>query len=245
MLVQGSLGLLLDQLILLVGGKLGPELPLINARAAEVPNSSILTLANSLLVQRIALDRPIGGSLERSSAAIGASSVRQETGLDGRGVGVAVIDSGISGNLPDFKGANGSSRITANVIVSNATRSGDDYGHGTHVAGILACNSFNRYVSDPSYGDYVGIAPEANVVALKVADDDGDATMVDVITALQYVVHHKDQLGIGVVNVSMSSDTPGSYLDDPIDAAVEYVWHSGVVVVVAAGNRGDSAQAVD
>ena len=103
--------------------------------------------------------------------------------------------------MPDFKGANGSSRITANVIVSNATRSGDDYGHGTHVAGILAGNSFNRDVSDPSYGDYVGIAPEANVVALKVADDDGDATMVDVITALQYVVHHKDQLGIGVVNV--------------------------------------------
>ena len=58
------------------------------------------------------------------------------------------------------------------------------------------------------------------------------------------MVHHKDELGIGVVNISMSSDTPASYLDDPIDAAVEYAWHSGIVVVVAAGNRGDAADAV-
>jgi serine protease AprX len=165
-------------------------------------------------------------------------------GITGEGVGVAVIDSGISGDIPDFKGADGSSRITANVIVSGATRSSDDLGHGTHVAGILAGNSFNRDVADPAYGAYVGIAPEADVIALKVADDAGDATMVDVITALQFVVRHKVELGIGVVNISMSSDTPASYVDDPIDAAVEYAWHSGIVVVVAAGNRGDAADAV-
>ena len=68
--------------------------------------------------------------------------------------------------------------------------------------------------------------------------------MVDVITALQFTVRHKDELGIRVVNLSLSSDTPGSYLDDPINAAVEFVWHSGIVVVVAAGNRGSAADAV-
>ncbi len=99
-------------------------------------------------------------------------------------------------------------------------------------------------VADPAYGAYVGIAPEADLIALKVADDAGGARMVDVITALQYVVNHKVDLGIRVVNISMSSDTRASYVNDPIDAAVEYAWHSGIVVVVAAGNRGTAADAV-
>ena len=68
---------------------------------------------------------------------------------------------------------------------SGATRSGDDVGHGTHVAGIIAGNSFNRDADDPFYGDYVGIAPEADLIAIKVADDAGDATVLDVITALR------------------------------------------------------------
>ena len=163
-------------------------------------------------------------------------------GITGKGVGVAVIDSGISGGMPDFEGADGNLRISANVIVSGATRSGDDLGHGTHVAGILAGNAFHRDVADPAYGSYIGIAPEADVIALKVADDADQATMVDVINALQYVVHHKVELDIRVVNISMSSDMPASYVDDPIDAAVEYAWHSGIVVVVAAGNRGYSGR---
>ena len=147
--------------------------------------------------------------------------------------------------MPDFKNADGSSRITANVIASpGATRPGDEVGHGTHVAGIIAGNSFNRDPGDPARGAYVGIAPEADLIAIKVADDDGDSTVLDVIAALQFVVDHKDELNIRVVNLSVSSDTPASYLDDPLDAAVEFAWHAGIVVVAAAGNRGDAADAV-
>ena len=186
-----------------------------------------------------------GGSLATTYPKTVGADTLWAAGITGKGVGVAVIDSGISG---DIAGLQGRRRQLAHHGQRDrhpgATRSGDDVGHGTHVAGILAGNSFNRDVGDPAYGAYVGIAPEADLIALKVADDAGDATMVDVITALQYVVHHKDDLGIRVVNISMSSDTPGSYVDDPIDAAVEYAWHSGIVVVVAAGNRGDAADAV-
>ena len=160
------------------------------------------------------------------------------------GVGVAVIDSGISADKPDFERADGARRTIANVVTSSATRAADDVGHGTHVAGIAAGSAFGRDASDPSYGAYVGIAPEADIIALKVADDADEVTMVDVITALQFVVDHRDELGIRVVNLSLSSDTPGSYRDDPINAAVEYVWHSGIVVVVAAGNRGAAPDAV-
>ena len=65
------------------------------------------------------------------------------------------------------------------------------------------------------------------------------------INALQFVVDHKDELNIKVVNLSVSSDTPDSYMDDPLDAAVEFAWHSGIVVVVAVGNRGTAADAVN
>ena len=79
---------------------------------------------------------------------------------------------------------------------------------------------------------------------LKTADDAGDSTVLDVITALQFVVDHRADLNIRVVNLSVTSDTPASYRDDPLDAAVEFAWHSGVVVVAAAGNRADAADAV-
>ena len=90
----------------------------------------------------------------------------------------------------------------------------------------------------------MGIAPEADLIALKVADDDGYSTVLDVIGALEFAVEHKDALNIRVINLSVSSDTPASYLNDPLDAAVEFAWHAGIVVVVAAGNRGDAKDAV-
>jgi serine protease AprX len=240
-------------LVRLRHGKVTSRLPAVNGLAVKLRARDAVRLRRSKRVRRVTLDTRMrstrgtlvgGGKLATTYPKTVGADKLWAAGITGKGVGVAVIDSGISANKPDFKGTNGSSRITANVIGSGATRSGDDVGHGTHVAGILAGNSFNRGTADPSYGAYVGIAPEASIIALKVADDGGGVTMIDVITALQYTVQHKDELGIRVVNLSLSSDTPGSYLDDPINAAVEFVWHSGIVVVVAAGNRGTAADAV-
>ena len=233
-------------------GRVTSRLPAVNGLAVKLRARDAVKLRRSKRVLRVTLNTQM-----RSTAGVGAGKLATTypmtvgadklwaAGITGEGIGVAVIDSGIAAGKPDFKRAGGGSRVTANVILSaGATGSGDHLGHGTHVAGIVAGNSFHRDVDDPSYGAYVGIAPDADVIALNVADDDGGASMVDVITALQFTVHHKDELGIGVVNLSMSSDTPGSYLDDPINAAVEFVWHSGIVVVVAAGNRGDAPDAV-
>jgi serine protease AprX len=165
-------------------------------------------------------------------------------GITGKGIGVAVIDSGINGDHPDFKNADGSSRVVNVIANPGATRPGDEVGHGTHVAGIVAGNSLNREAGDPLRGAHTGIAPEADLIAIKTADDAGDSTVLDVINALQFVVEHKDELNIQVVNLSVSSDTPDSYLLDPLDAAVEFAWHAGIVVVAAVGNRGDAADAV-
>ena len=162
-----------------------------------------------------------GGSLATNyPRTIGADTL-WAAGITGKGVGVAVIDTGVSGDLPDFENADGSSRIAANVIVNpGATRPGDEVGHGTHVAGIIAGDSFDRDLADPERGAYVGVAPEADLIAIKVADDDGASTVLDVIAALDFAVEHKDALNIRVINLSVSSDTPASYLDDPLDAAV-------------------------
>jgi serine protease AprX len=232
-------------------GRVTDRLPAINGLAIRVPARQARVLRRSKHVLNVTLNTRVrstgvdGGSLATTYPQTVGADKLWAAGFTGKGVGVAVIDSGISGSLPDFKNADGSSRITANVIASvGTTRPGDDVGHGTHVAGIIAGNSFNRAAGDPARGAYVGIAPEANLIAIKVADDHGDSTMVDIIAALQFVVDHKDELNIRVVNLSVSSDTPASYLDDPLDAAVEFAWHSGIVVVVAAGNRGDAADAV-
>jgi serine protease AprX len=164
----------------------------------------------------------------------------------GKGVGVAVIDTGIAGGLVDFKGADGNSRVIASVVTNPAaTTATDVYGHGTHVAGILAGDGSRRSPGDPLDNDYVGIAPEANLVSVKVSDDAGNASVLDVIYGLQFVVDHRDDLNIRVINLSLESTQAQSYKTDPLDAAAEAAWFNGIVVVAAAGNRGTDDDAVD
>jgi serine protease AprX len=233
-------------------GRVTKRLPAINGFAVKLPAREAKALRNSRHVLNVTLNTRVrgtgvsGGSLATTYPKTVGADALWAAGITGKGVGVAVIDSGISGDLTDFKNVDGTSRITANVIANpDTTRPDDDVGHGTHVAGILAGNSFNRDATDPERGAYVGTAPEASLITIKTADDTGASTVLDVISALQFVVEHKVDLNIRVVNLSVSSDTPASYLDDPLDAAVEFAWHSGIVVVVAAGNLGESAGAVD
>ena len=162
----------------------------------------------------------------------------------GNGVGVAVIDTGISGDLPDFVTA-GRSRVIASAVTNPcATTANDEFGHGTHVAGLIAGNSLNSPVKKNLAGRYMGVAPRANLISVKVSDDDGETTVLDVIYGIQFAVDNKSQLGIRVVNLSLSSTVAESYLTDPLDAAVESAWFSGLVVVAAAGNDGTASDAV-
>ena len=124
------------------------------------------------------------------------------------------------------------------------TTAGDGFGHGTHVAGIIAGNSLNRPAGDPLRGKYIGVAPDANLIAVKASDEAGNSTVLDVINGIQFVVDHKAEFNIRVLNLSVSSDTPQSYKLDPLNAAVEYAWQKGIVVVAASGNRGAAPDAV-
>ena len=165
----------------------------------------------------------------------------------GGGIGVAVIDTGIAGDLPDFQVSqtDTTSRVVASVVTDpNATTAADLYGHGTHVAGILAGNSRNLPTDDPQYNSYIGAAPNANLISVKASDDHGNSSVIDVIEGLQFVVDHQADYNIRVVNLSLESTTAQSYTTDPLDAAVESAWMHGITVVTAAGNRGTAADAV-
>ncbi len=157
----------------------------------------------------------------------------------GRGVGVAVIDTGIAGDIPDFQTPNWQgSRVIASAVTNPcATDATDEYGHGTHVAGLIAGNSLLYPTDNKYFGRYMGVAPRANLVSVKVSDDDGNTTVLDVIYGIQFAVDNKSAYGIRVINLSLSSAAAESYRTDPLDAAVEQAWNSGLVVVTAAGNE--------
>ena len=150
--------------------------------------------------------------------------------LTGKGIGVAVIDSGIA-PLPDFD-----SRVTVNLnFASTVTSPADGFGHGTAVAGIIGGNG------TASGGKYIGIAPEVTLLNLRVNDATGAAATSDIMNAILWAVINKDTYNIRVINLSLVSSIAESYTTSPLDAAVEYAWLKGIAVVVAAGNLGPNS----
>jgi serine protease AprX len=225
----GAVALLVQQ----VGGTLGRQLPILDAQVAVVPNASLLALAASTSVKRIALDRPTVSTMERTGATVGATAARQQFGYDGTGIDVAVIDSGVTPWHDDLTGDSGSQRVDQFVdFVNWRTAPYDDYGHGTHVAGIIAGNGFD------SGGARSGIAPAAHLVALKVLDGSGRGRISDAIAAFAYAIDHKDLLGIRVINISVGAGVYESYNLDLLTLAARRAVDAGIVVVAAAGNNG-------
>jgi serine protease AprX len=148
-------------------------------------------------------------------------------GIDGNGVNVAVIDTGID-NLPDFAG-----RLVGGIDLSGEGNPLlDSYGHGTFVAGLIAGNGAS------SAGQYVGEAPGAGLVSVKVAGADGLTNMGTVIAGIAWTVANRARLDIRVINLSLGIPPTSSTTLDPLDQAVEAAWNDGIVVVTSAGNAG-------
>src|SRR5207253_764168 len=153
-----------------------------------------------------------------------------QQGFVGTGIGVAVIDSGI--NPIDLD-----TRVVYSQAFGGLTDAGDYFGHGSHVAGIIA-NSGNV-----SSGAYKGIAPNANIINLRVLDQNGSGQDSAVITAIQTAIQLKSTYNIRVLNLSLGRPVFESYTLDPLCQAVEAAWNAGIVVVAASGNSGrDNSQ---
>jgi serine protease AprX len=242
-------------LVRALGGAPGVDLHIINGLSARLTAAAAQRLGGNPLVHAVSLNAAIRDTtLNNPTPWTLATSFDQSTGASrlwhrstGAGIGVGVIDTGIDGDLPDFQTSQGNStsRVVASAVIDpNATTAGDTYGHGTAVAGLVAGNGWARDSGDSLFGEYAGTAPDANLISVKVADDAGEATTLDAIYGLQFVVDHQADYNIRVVNVSFRSTSAESYTTDPVDAAVEQAWFHGITVVAAAGNLGTASDAV-
>jgi serine protease AprX len=244
-----------SRLVQRLGGKPGLDLHIVNGLSARLTAGAARRAAASPLVHAVSLNallkettlvnfdpRQLGTAFDQSVRATGLWN--RSTG---KGVGVAVLDTGIAGDRPDFRTSQSStsSRVIASAVIDpNTTSASDTYGHGTLVAGLIAGNGGYRDSGDAQWGKYAGSAPDANLVSIKMGDDNGQASTLDAIYGLQFAVDHKDAYNIRVINMSFRSTTAESYKSDPLDAAAEQAWFDGIVVVAAAGNRGSDPDAV-
>jgi serine protease AprX len=222
-----------ERLVANLGGLTGIRLPSINAVVARLPESGLDVLADTPGVRAVSLDRPIHGTLDRTASAIGARWVAENLGLDGTGIGIATIDSGVTRAHDDL----GPGRIVHFVdFVRFRTQPYDGYGHGTHVAGIIAGNGYH------SDGARRGVAPGAHLVVLKALDENGEGYISNAIAALDYAVEHRAAYNIRAINLSVAAGVYESYKSDPLTQAAARAVEAGIVVVTAAGNLGRNAR---
>jgi len=146
--------------------------------------------------------------------------------VNGRAVAVAVLDSGVARDI-DL-----GDRIVASVNFADPRTALDPGGHGTHVAGTIAGDGTR------SAGQFVGVAPQARIVDVRVLNAAGAGRLSSVIRGIEWVLAHRGAYGIRVINLSFGAPETSSYRTDPLAAAVEIAWKAGVVVVAASGNNG-------
>ena len=236
---SGLLGLVdcLVNDILKLGGTILGQLPLVNGVVALLDGNGIVNLSNQSNVVYISQDRPLQPSLNNAAAAVNAEFAWQSN-YTGAGVGVALIDSGIS-NHPDlYQGILPFSRVVyQQSFVPGNSNAGDQFGHGTHIAGLIAGDGLSS-TGFLFTKTFKGIAPGANIVNLRVLDANGEATDSEVIAAINQAITMKSTYHIRVINLSLGRAIYETYKLDPLCQAVEKAWKSGIVVVVAAGNNG-------
>src|SRR6266576_816176 len=209
----------------------------INAVNVTVSSSLLAALEADPNVKYVSPNRPHRSFLDLTTAAVSAS-VAWQSGFDGTGVGIAIIDSGI---VPkhDLTGPNG---VTSRVIYSEnfatgQTDASDGYGHGTHIAGIVG--SSGKDSSGLGFTQtFKGVAPNVSLINLRVLDENGSGVESGVIAAIDRAIQLKSTYNIRVINLSLGRPIFESFLNDPLCQAVEEAWKAGMVVVVAAGNEG-------
>ena len=224
-----------------VGGTVQDDLPIVDGVEARVPASSVPELAGVDGVVSVTEDK-VGHFVEYTydevAVASGFTRSTEATtawaaGNHGQGVGVAVLDTGIS-EMNDFAG-----RLVHGPDLSGEGTVVDSYGHGTVMAGAIAGSGADSMANNA--GAYAGVAPRAHVVAVKVAGRNGAVDVSTVLQGMHWVSAYKDQYNIRVMNLSWGVPSTQDPKVDPLNYAVQRLWSQGIVVVVAAGNSGPAA----
>lgn len=237
-------GVAAEQAVERLGGEVLRRFPHSGIISVRMPERSVRALAHASEVERVwpnaavtVSDTPVMEEYDILPPnrvwprAIGLTSL--PVGADGSGVTVAVLDTGVS-PVADL-----GNDVVARVDVTPDGDGYDDYGHGTHMIGVLAGDGTS------SAGRWRGVAPGVDVVSVRVAGWNGATDVSSVLAGLEWVAAHHEQYGIRVVNLSFGTDSSQTYSLDPLSFAVERLWQAGVVVVVAAGNRGTGGSNID
>ncbi len=222
------------------GASIRSKFHTIRAVTMRIPASMVADLAKNPNVAYISPDRPVTltSSNEDFTSAVETDVAVSQFALDGTGVGVAVIDSGVADHA-DLRNASGTSRVVySQSFVPGDTTTSDKFGHGTHVAGLIGGSGVSSGAANGYLAKYAGVAPNVNIINLRVLDQNGSGTDAQVIAAIQQAIALKNTYNIRVISMSLGRPVFESYTLDPVDHAVEAAWQAGIVVVVAAGNRG-------
>jgi serine protease AprX len=254
--------------VIRAGGKMTADLSVIRAVGAALDEDQVAALARAHVPRlRIYLDATVSASSasgvlpETYYPSEVAAQPLQVGGVIGSGVTVAVVDSGLWSQHGPDQSAPGrtASRVLAqydviaasqqgalagtltgvvSAVAANTTNINDLYGHGTHVSSIIASSGV------ATTGNFQGVAPGVNLVSVRVLGANGEGTYANVISGIQWVIEQKLRYNIGVMNLSLSAPPTSPYWEDPLNQAVMAAWNAGIVVVVAAGNRGPSPMTI-
>ena len=167
-------------------------------------------------------------------------------GITGKGVTVAVVDSGLWEHAALVNDTTGRNRVLARYDALTDTLDSevvDESGHGTHMSSIIAHSGQTKHNGRPT-GSYKGVAPDANLVAVKVLDREGLAHLLEIVRAIQWVVHNREKYSIKILNLSFAQTPRWPYWEDPVNQAVMKAWESGIAVVAAAGNDGPGVETI-
>ncbi|MBI4321242.1 MAG: S8 family serine peptidase [Chloroflexi bacterium] len=216
------------------GGAASKALGIVGGASGRINVNRLVALSREKGVHQISYDSqlrpngsPYSGDMVDFTKALNVDEVWGK-GVYGSGVNVAVLDSGVAG-LPHGVDPR---RIVASVdMITPGASVGDPGGHGTHVAGIIAGKD----------DDWSGVAPQANIVSVRVIDETGTTRKSTVIQGIQWAIQNRRAYDIRVLNLSLGGPVVGSYKLDPLAGAVEMAWFSGIVVVASAGNNGPGA----
>ncbi len=243
-IVKGSNLETVTKLVTSNGGMVTSQLELIDSIGALLPENAVARLLTEPEISSIlpnASVRMTGNGNGNNPApasdypdVIGADVV-WEAGVTGEGVSVAIVDTGLSNHPGLLKKVNGATKnkISGWVdFVEGSQSPRDPHGHGTHIAGIIA--NAQQGPDD----EWNGIAPGVRLVGVRVLDENGFSDYENVIQGIQWVIDHKDEYNIQVMNLSLVSTAEVPYWVDPLNNAVMQAWASGITVVVAAGNDG-------
>ena len=205
---------------------------LTSGAVVEVPAGHLDELAADTNVPQLSGDHVMRGQMAVTDVTTGADQAWTgalglgRRGVTGRNVGVALLDSGVT-VVPQLRG-----QVSARVDMIDPRGSGkDEYGHGTHLAGIIAG-------AGTMESNGRGLAPGAHLVSVKVLGADGSGHVSDLVEGIDWVIANRQRFQINIINLSLGAPVEQSWRDDPVCQAIERAWRVNIVTVAAAGNFG-------